>query len=58
MTASGLGSLGSIEANEAGTSKPTPQRFTTSLRNATHHVGAAEIVQTGVKNGLSHHSSH
>src|SRR5271166_4794 len=30
-----LGSLGSIEANEPGTSKPTPQRFTTSLRNAT-----------------------
>src|SRR5271156_2679628 len=34
-TASDLGSLGSIEANEAGTSKPTPQRFATSLRNAT-----------------------
>src|ERR1700693_2422096 len=33
-TASGLGSLGSIGAHETGTSKPTPQRFTTSLRNA------------------------
>jgi len=31
-TTLGLGSLGSIET---GTSKPTPQRFTTSLRNAT-----------------------
>ncbi len=45
-TASNLGSLGSIETNEAGTSKPTPQRF--------HHIFAERHVILNLVVGPRH----